>query len=504
MEVTKMTANTDKAYDAALIEFLELFDFTQDEIKAEWPRLIKTFKTWEINEPEEFKKAIEMSNYLYDLSLKGVRMAMNIYIRELMNITLCGEEKEKRIYTVMPCNIPDLITAYSMKDPTIFSGFPDMILFMTIGNLFDKTGIQMDKAESRYFSPGEAHCSCCKLRTASLFDGKYAKPDVIATYSHYCDSTWKTDEMLNIHMGIPTVVIDRTQDEHWENGMNIDWRRLRFYVEQLKQAKKEIDEILGVEVDDETLMGACMDTGMFCGMLNRMVELAVLNDPAPITFKDLLPFLWLFMSGCAAENRPLRMQAAETLLQEVTERVEKGEGPLPKGAPRFIAGGFGTVMAPEIYSYLEELGLCFTSAEACYWMPDVTFDAPMLGQVPATTPTDEFAAGGVGLYETLAVPFFQNAISNSQHGRVIMFEKVLDRLAGEKYPIDGAIMPGNFACRVYGTDCYIMKDTIEAKGIPAMALEFDQFDRRYYTLNAVKTKLEAFAETVKLHQAMRE
>jgi benzoyl-CoA reductase/2-hydroxyglutaryl-CoA dehydratase subunit BcrC/BadD/HgdB len=83
-----------------------------------------------------------------------------------------------------------------------------------------------------------------------------------------------------------------------------------------------------------------------------------------------------------------------------------------------------------------------------------------------------------------------------------MFEKVLDRLANEKYPIDGVIMPGNYACRVYGTDCHIMKDTIDKKGIPAMALEFDQFDRRYYTLSAVTTKLEAFAEIVKMHQAM--
>jgi len=298
-------------------------------------------------------------------------------------------------------------------------------------------------------------------------------------------------------------VIDRTQDEHWENGMNIDWRRLRFYVEQLKQGQKEMDKILGVEMGEEDFMGALMDTESFNSYINKIVELSVTTDPAPITFHNLLPFLWLFMSGCAPENRPLRLKAAETLYEEVKERVEKGVGPLPKGAPRYIAGGFGTVMAPEIYSFLEDQGLCFTSAEACYWMPDATFNAPMLGQVEATTPSDEFAAGGVGVYEALAVPFFQNAISNSQHARVIMFEKILDRLSNEKYPIDGVIMPGNYACRVYGTDCNIMKDTIDKKGIPAIALEFDQFDRRYYTLSAVSTKLEAFAETVKMHQAMR-
>jgi benzoyl-CoA reductase/2-hydroxyglutaryl-CoA dehydratase subunit BcrC/BadD/HgdB len=501
MEIN-MTADKDKTYESALTSFLELCEFTPDQIKAEWPRITKTFDIWEINTAEDFEAASKMAKYLYDLSFKGLRMALGIYIRELCNLTLCGEEKDKRIYTVMPCNIPDLITAYSMKYPSIYSGFPDMIAFMTIGNLFDRTGIQMDKAEERYFSPGEAHCSCCKLRTASLFDGKYAKPDLIVSYSHYCDSTWKTDEMLKINFDIPFVVIDRTQDEHWENGMSIDWRRLRFYVEQLKHAQKEIDEILGVDMGEEDFMGALVDTGNFNDYINKMVGLAVKTDPAPITFHNLLPFLWLFMSGCAPENRPLRLKAAETLYEEVKERAEKGEGPLPEGAPRYIAGGFGTVMAPEIYSFLEEQGLCFTSAEACYWMPDATFEAPMLGQVEATTPSEEFTAGGVGVFEALAVPFFQNAISNSQHARVIMFEKVLDRLASEKYPIDGVIMPGNYACRVYGTDCHIMKDTIDKKGIPAMALEFDQFDRRYYTLSAVTTKLEAFAEIVKMHQAM--
>ena len=194
-----MATDKNKSYESALTSFLELCEFTPEEIKTEWKRITKTFHIWEINTAEEFEKASETLRYLYDTSLKGIRMALGIYIRELCNLTLSGEEKDKRIYTVMPCNIPDLITAYSMKYPDIYAGFPDMIVFMTIGNLFDRTGIQMDKAETRYFSPGEAHCSCCKLRTASLFDGKYAKPDLMVTYSHYCDSTWKTDEMLNIN-----------------------------------------------------------------------------------------------------------------------------------------------------------------------------------------------------------------------------------------------------------------------------------------------------------------
>ena len=93
----------------------------------------------------------------------------------------------------------------------------------------------------------------------------------------------------------------------------------------MRSCQKEMDEILGVEMGDEDFMGALMDTGNFNSYINKMVELAVTTDPAPITFHNLLPFLWLFMSGCAPENRPLRLKAAETLYEEVKERVEKGE-----------------------------------------------------------------------------------------------------------------------------------------------------------------------------------
>ncbi|MBM3132644.1 MAG: hypothetical protein FJZ95_06390, partial [Chloroflexi bacterium] len=212
-----MTTTAPVTYEAALTEFLELMAFDPPEIKAEWPRIKKTFDTWGIT-AEDIVEGTARARRYYDLSLKGVRLLLNIYIRELCNLTLCGEEKEKRIYTVMPCNIGDLITAFSMVHPNCYAGFPDFYAFLTLGTLFRKTGKYMDIAERGFMYPGEGHCTCNMLRQAALFEGKYPKPDVIVTYSHYCDEAWKTEEFINAYLGVPYVVVDRTQDDPWANG----------------------------------------------------------------------------------------------------------------------------------------------------------------------------------------------------------------------------------------------------------------------------------------------
>ena len=53
-----MTADKNNTYESALTEFLELCEFTPDEIKAEWPRITKTFDIWEINTAEDFEKGM--------------------------------------------------------------------------------------------------------------------------------------------------------------------------------------------------------------------------------------------------------------------------------------------------------------------------------------------------------------------------------------------------------------------------------------------------------------
>ncbi len=489
-------------YESALKELLELFAFEPDEIETEWPRIKKTFDIWEIT-AEDIVAAIERANQYYDLSLKGVRMILNIHLRELCHVTLAGEEKEKRIYTVMPCNIGDLITAFAMVHPNCYAGFPDFYCFLTLGTLFKKTGAYMDEAEKWFMYPGEGHCTCNMFRAAALQKKKYPKPDVIVTYSHYCDEAWKNEEFLHTYLGINYVTVDRTQDTPWEHGKDtINWRNLRFYVESMKQARQQMEEIIGLKITDDDLGASLMDTGYYAGLINRIVELATNTDPAPITFKDIVPAIWISMCGVMPDNRPRRKAAIETLWAEVQERAAKGEGPLPKGSPRYMSGGFAFVIDPLIPAFLEEQGLVCTCAEACYWMPNATLDPPMLGS-PGLEPTEEFAAGGIGIFEMLGFGFYLAGIPNSLSARVQMVDKTLDNIQAGAYPVDGVIMPGHYPCRVYGTDSLVIKDVVDKKGIPNMALELDQFDTRYYSFNAMRTKLEAFVELVKLHHVTK-
>ena len=82
-------------------EFLEMCGFEPEEIKNEIPRAEKVFKILAI-EPEDIERAKNIVPERFDLTLKGVRKCLRIWIKELFSLILSKEEKKKIIYNIMP------------------------------------------------------------------------------------------------------------------------------------------------------------------------------------------------------------------------------------------------------------------------------------------------------------------------------------------------------------------------------------------------------------------
>jgi benzoyl-CoA reductase/2-hydroxyglutaryl-CoA dehydratase subunit BcrC/BadD/HgdB len=70
--------------------------------------------------------------------------------------------------------------------------------------------------------------------------------------------------------------------------------------------------------------------------------------------------------------------------------------------------------------------------------------------------------------------------------------------------VDGAICFFPFSCRPYSINPLMIRQAIQEElGIPALVMEFGGYDPREYTAGQLRTRVEAFAEMVKMSKAAK-
>jgi len=86
-------------------EFLGLCGFESEEIKQEESRVRKAFEILDI-EPEDISQAAERITNFFDIELLGIRKALGIWLKELIDMVLAKEEGKKIVYASFPPYLP--------------------------------------------------------------------------------------------------------------------------------------------------------------------------------------------------------------------------------------------------------------------------------------------------------------------------------------------------------------------------------------------------------------
>ena len=468
--------------------FLELCGFERNEIQEDLPRIRKAFDKLEITS-EDIEEGEERVRENFDIELLGMRKILRLFIKELVNLMLAEDEKEIRLYTVMPTINPDIIGAAMQASNKVYAGFPDFLLIMVAGAIFGKLAPIQDAAEEHMLTRGAAHCSCNQTRLGCQVLELLPRPDLLLSWGHFCDEVPKVDELLHEFFDIPVVIVNRCQDEDWTEYPEPNPRAVEFYTAELKKALAKTSETIGVEISEDLFRQTLMTSMMYYGLVAQIGELVVDSDPLIISPNDILYALWLYFLGVAPENVQARMDAVNILYSELKERKEKGVGILPKGAPRVLHCGFPSLVDPSVIKLMERLGLAIPVMEAQLWYPDAQF-------LPSAT--------GVDLTETdpckiLAMTLLAASFLHVTSGR----EEAL-LTACKRYDIDAVFALLHYSCRPYGNDGIMLKGAIkEELGLPTLLLEGDIFDPRIYTREQLRTRLESFAELVKASKRPR-
>ena len=203
------------------------------------------------------------------------------------------------------------------------------------------------------------------------------------------------------------------------------------------------------------------------------------NDPVPLDITAIQ--LLEAMTGCSTRRGIKKtIKALDILIPEVEERVSRGIGVMPKGAPRVMLPHVH-VTDPRCAKAIEEVGLAVPLTFVLMWYGGIPVkvekEYPTLGQNIAAF---ELAQG---------LMFGGDAGSK----RIKEAVKYMD--------LDGFILKNLYNCRAVAGGSRMQKKLLSDIDLPILNIEEDQLDSRIYSAEFGKTKLETFAEMLKAKKA---
>lgn len=450
----------------------EICGFRQKEIEKERPRIEKVLEKVDVL-PGDMGRIVERVHEQLDIQFLGVRKLLRAWLLELLDLVLAKEEGKKVVYYGYPSIQGPGMAMKAAAGENLYVGCPDAILGHTIGLIFDKLNPLLEAAENRGLPPGHGLCSLQQIRNGALALGIIPVPDLVTGSSYFCDMGSKADELLHEIYGHPAIYIDGSMDSAWKEFPDYDSERILFFGQQIDKLFVKVKEYLGLEVDRMALGKAMQISRALFSELGQLTYL-MMADPMPISgvASGMAINLAAASTGRSMTEGP---DAVNTLCSEVREKVDNGLGVVEKGAPRVLnfAQHFSD---PNITRMMENAGLAVAASFVT---------VPPAKRDPALT------FNSIG--EELAEAALRAGAFHSTYG---FAKRFADAVKGLK--MDGVIWGYQYNCRPMALGSHLFKQVIEEEtGVPVLSLEMDLYESRSYGVEALRTKVETFAEVLK-------
>ena len=458
-------------------EFFKLCGFESEEIERERPRIEKAFEKAEIG-PEDISRAESRIREFFDIDLVGVRKILGIWMKQLIDLALAREEGKKLVYTSFPTSGMVGLAA-NLASEEVYCLAPEIVLDLAMGQIFGKLDPILEAAEAHGMPPGIGMCSLNQARLGGIVKGIIPLPDVTLTSSFFCDQTAKTDDLLHEVYGVPNIFIDACMDSSWDEFPEVTPRRVEYFGGEMIRAVQECEKAINVSISEEAMRQAVRENAKLWFGMNQVWHF-LKADPMPISRVDLGLFYWMITSP---ERIILQegLNAINTLIGEVKQRVDEGKGVMEKGLPRVLMT-IHQATDPSVMRMIEEVGLV------------VPVDC--LGVISAT---EVRKSNYTTPHEKRADSELRRAL---YHGTSAMIHRHLE--LSRDWNVDGVLLCYPFSCRPFAIEPLMTKKAIEAElGIPVLALEVDLWDTRDYSTGALRTRVETFAEMLRATKAAK-
>lgn len=459
-------------------ELLTLCAFDESEIARQRQRIEKTFQILGLG-PVDMDRAVARIHKYFDIELMGVRKALGVWLKELFDVVLAREEGKKIIYFGYP---PFQYTGLAIKAAAkqksdFYIGCPEVVLCLTLGQIFDKIVPVLEAGEATGLPPGHAMCSLLQIKLGALEKGLIPVPDMSIATSYFCDMGPKADELMQRKYGYPIEYVDTCLDAPWGAWPGYDRETVLYLGARVNKLFGTLNDMFGLEINEDTWQQARLVAGKLYMAINELNQ-HLTADPVPLRVADsqLIFNIPTACTGVAMEEGP---EAIEILAKEVGKRVEKEIGVVAKGAPRVVTL-LHSFIDPVVNRLIEEVGLA------------VPINILLL---PPPKPAEPYPYLTLG--EKRAEQAMFGGVYHSAYG---LIKRTTDGLKFAE--VDGVIYSYPFNCRPFVCGSKLTKLYIEKEiGLPTLLLEMDLYDSRNYSAASLRTRLEGFAEMLKARKA---
>jgi len=463
---------------------LELAGFEKDELEAILPDWLMTVERVGLTD-EDVRVAVE--EYIpknWDIKYLGVRKMIGAYLREMIDIAKTKEMKEngtKLLYGILPA-VATTYSAYKKAGgDDIFVSFPDLMLVTILNGFFHQAAPYLYEAEEQGFTYGCRHCPLNKMRVGALTKGLLAIPDVIWSWGFNCDEGPKTDEMIQCMLNEEwKYIVSRIPHDTYFGQPDDEESRITYLSKVLKEGMDEINDIIGITPSQDDLKAAIAEANRYTFKIGQMVSLVCKSDPVPLGGNTLTQFQ---QALCVPFNKGLTHieEALDIMIKELKEAIKKGEGVLPKGAPK-VGSYFVPFCIPWIDRLFRENGVATTFSQTL---------TPSKSQMTPSKYKDD-------PYMSIAEQWLKMPLGQNMGYEVAsMVEKV------KANKPDGMLMGFFDFDRWLGAHQKMCATLVENEtGVPHYYMESDFWDDRDYSEEALRTRIESISQLLCIRKEM--
>ena len=462
--------------DTIYTRFLEMLDFSDDEIAEigdDWKLAANAIGL--VDKDIEYAQNVWIPQY-WDISMKGVRLCIAAYIRELIDILKISEFKKqgkKIIYGISPSQ-PACYRAIKLAGgDDIYVGYPDFVIANILGPFFNKQSLF--SSDDTYLSDKCRHCGLNRTRINMSLNTIIPNPDVIWSWGFFCDEGRKTEELIECMSDNQWNYITSVMPHDAAFGEQEDKNaeRVKYLADEIRHGHRSIEEHTGIHVTTKHMFDALKEYSECIRKLDELNKLVTNSRPQPIGGNELGLF-GNIVGMTLNTGLDYFNEALDTILDEVKQRIENNEGILPYDSPK-LGCHFTPICVPWVDRTFLQYGVSLTFSS------HVSFSK-----------IDFLPFDYMDPYMISAQIWLRNANSVNLGSHAERMSEML-----KEYDIDGMLYGFFSFDRWLGTSRMTLEMIEEKSGIQHFYLEGDYWDDRNYKQEDRAGRIETIAYFLK-------
>lgn len=279
-----------------------------------------------------------------------------------------------------------------------------------------------------------------------------------------CDGKKKAYEILNEYH--PTYVMELPQKRDEEDR--------ELWLKEVYKFKDKMEAESGVAITSERLSEAVKLANDRRKVLQRLYNTRK-ADPVPISGKDAA-----LITQLAFFDDPARfIDKTAALCDELEQKVAKGEGVAPKGAPRILITGTPMPLPSwKLHHIIESSGAVVVCEESC---TGTRFFETLVDET-STTLSEQIEAISRRALNINCACYTPNT------GRI---DDILRQV--KEYHADGVVYYSLQFCHTYGIEYRAAEKALQQAGVPVIRIESDYSDE---DAGQLQTRIQAFLEMI--------